>query len=227
MIQTWLGDRPLDSFKADLFGHEPFVLPDRARGAAWLLGWETFDRLVESGADRLVVRSGWPYRGEDPRTAAQARALFEEGYSLVLRGCEEHDEGLCRLASAFERDFEGDVAVHAFVTPAGFRSFGWHYDCEDVFIAQTVGVKEYRLRRNTVNPEPTIDAMPRDMQFERESTPVLACTLVAGDWLYIPRGYWHVALAIEDSLGISTGVLTPRARGARPPRRPAAQRFRG
>jgi ribosomal protein L16 Arg81 hydroxylase len=113
--------------------------------------------------------------------------------------------------------FEGDVSIQVYATPAGYRSFGWHYDCEDVFIVQTSGMKEYLLRRNTVNPAPTIDAMPRDMRLELETSPAIACTLIAGDWLYIPRGWWHVAAAIENSLSISVGVLTPAARGSRRP----------
>ena len=60
--------------------------------------------------------------------------------------------------------------------------------------------------------------MPRDMHYERETTPAIACTLIAGDWLYIPRGFWHVALASRDALSISVGLLTPAARGSRPPR---------
>jgi ribosomal protein L16 Arg81 hydroxylase len=55
-------------------------------------------------------------------------------------------------------------------------------------------------------------ARPRDMQFEKE-TPVLACTLIPGDWLYIPRGFGHRAHAREHSLSISIGVLSPAARG--------------
>jgi ribosomal protein L16 Arg81 hydroxylase len=66
--------------------------------------------------------------------------------------------------------------------------------------------------------------MPRDMRFQLERTPVIACTLLPGDWLYVPRGYWHVAHAREDSLSLSIGVLTPPARGARPARAPAALR---
>jgi ribosomal protein L16 Arg81 hydroxylase len=97
-------------------------------------------------------------------------------------------------------------------------------DCKDVFIVQTSGSKDYRLRANTVNPRPTIDAMPRDMRFELERTPVIACTLLPGDWLYVPRGFWHVAHARDDSLSLSIGVLTPQARGARPARAPAALR---
>ena len=48
--------------------------------------------------------------------------------------------------------------------------------------------------------------MPHDMQFERETTPVIACTLLRGDWLYIPAGWWHVAFARTDSLSISAGA---------------------
>ncbi len=29
-------------------------------------------------------------------------------------------------------------------------TFGWHYDFEDVFIAQTLGTKDYYFRDNTV-----------------------------------------------------------------------------
>ncbi len=224
MISAWLAGRSLSSFKAEHFGREPFVQPDSASAARPLLSWDTLDRLLDARPGLFVVREGRPHPGRDPARATEAMRLFADGWSLVLRGCEEHDDGLSQLAGTFEDDFGGDVQVQVFATPAGFRSFGWHYDCEDVFIAQTEGSKEYRLRRNTVNPEPTIDAMPRDMHFERESAPVVACTLVAGDWLYIPRGFWHVGRALSDSLGISTGVLVPSARGSRPPRERSAVR---
>jgi ribosomal protein L16 Arg81 hydroxylase len=108
--------------------------------------------------------------------------------------------------------------VQAYATPGGFRSFGWHYDCEEVFIVQTSGTKQFSLRRNTVNPRPTLDAMPADMHFEREtSAPVIETTLIAGDWIYIPRGWWHIGRGVEDALSLSIGVLAEEARGAREP----------
>jgi hypothetical protein len=226
VLRNWLGATPLGSFlQSHVAPGEPYVAPDAARAAAPLLQWDTVARIVEQAPAMFVVRDGRPSPGPDPTTFAAARRAFAGGYSLVLRACEEHDDGLGALAAAFERDLSGDVQVIAFCSPAGSGSFGWHYDCEEVFIAQTCGAKEYRLRRNTVNPRPAIDAMPRDMEFGRETSPdVLACTLAAGDWLYIPRGWWHVGRALTDSLGISTGVLLPEARGSRPPRPPAAAR---
>jgi 50S ribosomal protein L16 3-hydroxylase len=224
MIRTWLSGTPLETFLGTHFQREPFVQPSAAAASVGLLGWETVARLLESRPDVIVVRNARPLPDHPALDAPAAMALFAEGYSLVIRGCEGRDVGLRGLADSIGREIEGDVAVQAFATPGGFQSFGWHYDCEDVFILQTCGVKDYQLRRNTVNPSPTIDAMPRDMQFHRETSPVIACTLIAGDWLYIPWGWWHVARAIEDSLSLSIGVLSPAARGARPPRRRAWER---
>jgi ribosomal protein L16 Arg81 hydroxylase len=68
------------------------------------------------------------------------------------------------------------------------------------------------MRRNTVNPRPRVDAIPRDAHFERETSPVLACTLLPGDWLYVPRGWWHMAYATRDALSLSVGVLGSEAR---------------
>ena len=219
IIHGWLGETSLERFLRLHYQRQPFVRPATAADAVPLLDWRTMARLVESRPDMLLVRDGRLRREPEPGTFAEARALFRGGHSIVMRACEKHEPGLQWLADDFEDTFEGEVTIQVYATPGGHHSFGWHYDCEDVFIAQTAGTKDYRLRQNTVNPEPTIDAMPRDMQFERETTPTIACTLIAGDWLYIPRGWWHVALASADALSISIGLLSPAARGARPARR--------
>jgi 50S ribosomal protein L16 3-hydroxylase len=211
MIASWLQPMTMAEFQREHFQRAPLARPSSARGAVDRLTWGTLESLLEAEPELLVVKNGKVLE-ERPRSTEEAIALFRGGTSLVLRHCEHNDEGLHRLAAAVGAELEGDVTIHVFVTPTGFHSFGWHYDCEDVFIVQTYGSKEYFLRRNTVNPYPTIDAMPRDMQYERETSPATATTLLPGDWLYIPRGWWHVARCIESSLSISIGVLAPNAR---------------
>jgi hypothetical protein len=34
-----------------------------------------------------------------------------------------------------------------------------------------------------------LEAMPEDMEFEKEVSPVLCCDLAQGDWLYLPSGF--------------------------------------
>jgi len=215
MLRDWVGDLGLASFMGEFFQKKPLAVPDTARDARSLFSWTSIGELLDGGErpDMLVVRNGHLVEGA-PKSAEEANAAFAGGYSIVMRRLERNLPQIAELARAMEEVVDGDASIQAYATPGRYFSFGWHYDCEDVFIVQTEGVKDYQLRRNTVNPRPTIDAMPRDMQFAKETSPqVIACTLVAGDWLYIPWGWWHVARGIEDSLSLSIGVLSPAARG--------------
>ena len=63
----------------------------------------------------------------------------------------------------------GTPQVQVFATPAGTHGFGWHYDLEDVFIAQTAGMKDYYFRaqygrgRRAVPAEGLLRLPPRDL----------------------------------------------------------------
>jgi ribosomal protein L16 Arg81 hydroxylase len=142
----------------------------------------------------------------------QARDLFAQGHTLVIRSAEKHDPELARLARGFHEDLQAPVNVHVYCTPAERSGFRWHYDPEDVFILQTQGTKEYQLRKNTVNPWPLLEQMPRDLKYEREVQPFWTCVLREGDWLYIPTGWWHSARGVEgESITLAIGLMTPAA----------------
>lgn len=211
MIGSWLGPLSREAFFREHFQRAPLAQPALGRAAVGLLNWDTVARLVAARADMLLVRNSTLRREEAPETFEEVQALFRDGWSVVLRHCEQHDPALRVLGEMFARELPGQVVVQVYATPANFHSFSWHYDVEDVFIAQTAGTKDYFLRENTVNPRPKLQSMPKDMQYERETTPTVGATLIAGDCLYIPRGWWHVATAREDSLSISVGVLSPDA----------------
>lgn len=228
MIRLLLTNLSPERFFDEHFHKAPYAEPGSARAAIPLLTWDRFAELIATPArpDMILSKDGKFLQGQEPKSIDAARALFESGCSMVLRNVEDFDETLREIGAAFGELLEGEVSIHTFATPGGSLGFGWHYDCEDVFLLQTAGTKEYLLRANTVNPFPTRDAMPRDMQFEREMSPVIATTLVAGDWLYIPRGWWHSARATDDSLSISVGVLSPDARGNAAPRARGASPYR-
>jgi ribosomal protein L16 Arg81 hydroxylase len=190
----------------------PFALPGGCRHLSPLGSWATVQRLLgRPGLDVLAGREGRSWDGRPPVSFADARALHEAGYTLRFRHVERHDQDLAVLAEGFRQDFQAPVDVHLYCTPAGCPGFGWHYDAEDVFVLQTQGSKEWQLRKNTVNPWPLVETLPADMRYEREVMPLLRCTLAAGDWLYIPAGYWHRTQAGEESISLSVGVLSAAA----------------
>jgi ribosomal protein L16 Arg81 hydroxylase len=211
-LTQWLGETPLANFIEDHYLRLPF---SGAGGGAgdWELGsWDTLGRvLAAENVDSLVVRDGRRVDAEPPRNRDQAEAIAAEGCTILVRNAQRHDPSLAELARGFERDFCGPVNIHIYATPAGRFGFGWHYDAEEVFILQTVGAKEYSLRKNTVNPWPLEETLPADMRYEREVMPLARCLLKPGDWLYIPCGYWHKAEAKETSISLAVGVMAPTA----------------
>src|SRR5262245_116902 len=192
VIEQLLGPVPKSVFVEEHYLRLPFSRPGGCEHLVGLCGWDTVERILgQPGVDVLVGRGGRRWDENRAPRPEEVRPLLDEGYTIGIRHAERHDPGLAELADGFRRDFLGAVNVHVYCTPAGRPGFGWHYDAEDVFILQTRGSKEWSLRKNTVNPWPLVETLPADMRHERELMPVLRCTLRAGNWLYIPAGYWH------------------------------------
>lgn len=206
-LQALLGDLSLAPFVADYYQRLPYSAAGFASPLCELGTWDALIAvLAREGADVLVCRQNERYSGDVPRSDEAARRLIDDGYTLLVRHAERHDERLAKLAAAFAADFAAPVNIHMYATPAGQFGFGWHYDAEEVFIVQTTGRKEYSLRKNTVNPWPIEETLPADMRYEREVMPLIRCELAAGDWLYIPSGYWHKGTSRELALSLAIGV---------------------
>jgi 50S ribosomal protein L16 3-hydroxylase len=209
MLSEWLKPIPVEAFVRKQVGKTPFAMAASAKGAVPIFGWDILDRVLsaEPPADVLVVALGKLIDLPAPRTVVDARALLSKGIGLVIRRAEKHDPGLGALAEAFARDLGGEAHIQLFITPAGTHGFDWHYDFEEVFIAQTLGIKEYFFRDNTTDRATPVGTNPDFGKVRSETTPIATAKLAAGDWVYIPARWWHVASCVEDSLSISVGVL--------------------
>lgn len=211
VLQEWLGDAALGAFLEAQFGREPTARPGAAMPAVPLFQWPAFDLLLgRRELDALVVRGGREFRVPPPRDLAELRQLLAGGLGLVIRRAERLDAALAELGRRLARDVGGEVHVQLFATAARTNGFGWHYDAEHVFIVQTAGAKTFYFRRNTIDPAPDPARPPDFARIREETTPKLTCRLEPGDWLYLPRGWWHVAVAESDALSISLGAAPAR-----------------
>ncbi len=214
MLSEWLKPVPIEAFVRKYVGKSPFAMAGSAQSAAPIFSWETLQRVLaaEPPADVLVVALGKLLERPPPRTLAEARALLGQGIGLVIRRAEQHDPALSALAAAFASELGGQAHIQLFITPAGTHGFDWHYDFEEVFIAQTLGIKEYFFRDNSTDLHTPVGATPDFERIRKETSPIATVRLAAGDWVYIPARWWHVASCVEDSLSISVGVLTDPAK---------------
>lgn len=217
MLREWLGPMSVSEFMGRHLGSMPHAQPGSAARAIRWFDWGVLERVLASRPpDMLVAARGRLIDAPPPRSLADVRGLMRAGLGLVIRKSERQDEQLAQLARDFARDLPGEVHIQLYVTPAGTQTFGWHYDWEDVFIAQTVGSKDYQFRDNTVARDAPFSTRPDFSRVRRETSPLFGALLVPGDWLYIPRRWWHLVRSLEDSLSISIGVLPRPAAMASP-----------
>jgi ribosomal protein L16 Arg81 hydroxylase len=211
-LRTLFNELPAATFVERYFHQLPVAVPHGAEHLKELGTLEVLDTIA-AHPDANVQRSRrgewWP-GGERPGPDDLRRSLAE-GWTIFVRHAERLHPPLAELARSFQCAFEAPIDVHFFCTPAETEGFGWHYDVEDVFIVQTHGSKLYRLRKNTVNPWPLVETTPDDLSYEAERSIGMECRLNAGDWLYIPPGYWHAAKAGELSISLSIGVMSATA----------------
>ncbi|QYN41186.1 cupin domain-containing protein (plasmid) [Pseudonocardia sp. DSM 110487] len=116
--------------------------------------------------------------------------LLDEGATFVLDGVDRLDptmEAACRALQWWAGEL---VQVNCYLTTRDAAGFELHWDDHDVLVVQLAGRKSWEVR-GASRPAP----MYRDAV--RNDTPsdeiIWAGSMVAGDVLHIPRGYWHRA----------------------------------
>lgn len=201
-----------EKFRSDYFRKAPCAIAGAAAEFRKFVGWPLLLSIFESGHhDCWLSKYGKLHQNEELNQGAlnlsQAQDAFENGYTILVRHSEASHLRLRQIALEFESHFKSPIDIQIFGTPEGCQGFDWHYDSEEVFVIQSSGVKEFRLRKNKKVKPVTFTKFPKNAVLENEMEPQeIRCTLKAGDVLYIPAGYWHCAVALTPSFHLSIGV---------------------
>ncbi len=131
--------------------------------------------------------------------------LCQEGATLILNGIHKLIPELATFVSEVKYDLGYGAQVNAYCSWPGRQGFSSHYDTHEVFILQIDGKKQWYVFPDTIKyplPEQSSSSFSPP-----EGEAYLSCTLNPGDVLYIPRGHWHYALALDEpSLHLTLGV---------------------
>lgn len=213
ILKEIIGPNQLNSFLSNHLFRSPYAAPFSARKFAGLADWNLLNEIFKSQHNNCWLVSNGKLPDDATLntgvlTAQQAEQSFHLGKTILIRHAEKAHPKLSKIAKEFHDAFHSPVDIQIYATPKEKEGFDWHYDIEDVFIIQTHGEKEFRLIPNTVTSRPLPVMTPRNCRFRLENKKTeIRCWLKAGDFLYIPAGYWHKAKAVMDSIHLSAGVL--------------------
>ena len=147
-------------------------------------------------------------------TAKELYEGFENGDTLVINRLQTYWPPLTRLAMDLESKLFCRVNANLYFTPADSQGFGVHIDDHDVFVLQVDGAKDWYLYESEESlPIEKIKiesglSVPQPDWGDGEPPLRQKHTVAKGDFLYVPRGIPHKAVATpgHPSVHITVGI---------------------
>ena len=130
----------------------------------------------------------------------KVQKLVSKGASIILNDIEKYNSNLLMIADELQKLTQGRCQGNLYFSMASHKAFGPHFDLHDVFAIHFEGEKIWNIYENIEdNPinHPTFRISPEE-RVQRAGKLIDQITLKPGDFLYIPRGQYHDALASEN-----------------------------
>ena len=134
--------------------------------------------------------------------------LGKKDWSLIVQSVDHWEPCVSRLLKPFDfiPDWRLDDLMVSFAAPGG--GVGPHIDNYDVFIIQGSGSRHWRVGDQGQHKEFSAhSALLHTEAFEA----IIDAELEAGDILYIPPGFPHEGISIDQSMSFSVGFRTTRS----------------
>ncbi|GAB3016879.1 cupin domain-containing protein [Niabella terrae] len=132
--------------------------------------------------------------------------LFNGGATMVVQAGQRYFDHLSRCCLELSQKFNAPVQANLYITPQKSQGFNPHWDTHDVFVLQISGTKTWHLY-GFEKELPTKNQSFVSKDYKKE--PIRTIQMMPGDFLYLPRGYVHDAMADEGiSSHITIGILS-------------------
>ena len=125
---------------------------------------------------------------------------LSRGASIVLNEIDKTSTALINLASEFQNLTQGRCQGNLYFSMDSRQAFGPHCDEHDVFAVHFEGEKIWNIYENIeLNPiNHPIFKFDSEERIKRAGKLIDQVTLKPGDFLYLPRGQYHDALASKN-----------------------------
>lgn len=211
-----------DAFAHDVYGRRPLHLPGPATRFDALFGWDDLNRLLnlslssETSPGLRIFRGGRNFVYKRATENLQGiLTQLRQGSTLILENIDKFDARLGRFLDALSDEIGAETRINLYLSYPGTQGYPLHYDTHDFFILQISGRKRWEVYPCTspapLQPSPAFLAPDEPVGPEHAPPPadsrLLEVELGPGDVLYVPKGFWHQALAEhEPAMHLTLGM---------------------
>jgi ribosomal protein L16 Arg81 hydroxylase len=221
-----------EQFFADYHDKQPLHVVGGAAKFASVLSWRQINRLLDqthiwSSQSLKLVLDGNPVPAEQyctRTTGRDATSLLQpdarmvsqwvsRGASIVMNDVDSLTLGLAAVSDALEGAGLGKAQANVYISWQSHKAFPSHFDTHDVWAVQVEGEKTWNLwegRAEWPISHPVFRSLGQPHHEQAKGRLRGKVTLKPGDLLYLPRGWYHDALAeAPSSVHIAYGVNAP------------------
>ncbi|HYE00716.1 MAG TPA: cupin domain-containing protein [Alphaproteobacteria bacterium] len=220
-----------EAFFAEYYDRKPLHVPGGAAKFAEVMSWRILSDLLNmnaiwSAASLNLVIDRQPVPAEqfcapavdrDGRSALRpvaerVGALLRQGATLVANDIDSLTPALKSVARLLEEGIGGKAQANLYCSRRERQAFHSHFDFHDVFAVHVEGEKTWNVyERRVEHPINHPQFHWTRERHEAERGPVMMqVPMKPGDLLYLPRGWYHDALATTDGcIHIAFGLTTP------------------
>lgn len=203
MLKLNLTDFSLEHFMAHYWQQKPVVLRQGFEGFTDLISPNVLAGLAceEEVESRLIYKQDGQWQAELGPFESFAR-FGKEGWTLVVQAVNHWSPEVAELVKpfAFIPKWRLDDVMISYATPGG--GVGPHIDLYDVFICQGSGRRHWRVGDRGDHRQFAAHAA---LLHTEPFAAIIDVELLPGDILYIPPGFPHEGVTLEESMSFSVG----------------------
>jgi len=221
-----------ERFFAEHYDKAPLHIRGTPAKFAQVLSWRQINRLLDmthiwSATSLKLVMDSATVPPEQFCTRATSRdgtavlqpdaklvhAWVAKGASVVMNDVDSLTPGLASVSAALEGAGLGKAQANVYISWQSHKAFRTHYDSHDVWAVQVEGAKDWNIwegRGDYPVPHPVFKGQPQAHHDQARGKLREVVRMQPGDLLYLPRGWYHDALAeAPASVHVAYGVHAP------------------